>query len=109
MGQLYGVFSEARVTPDSASQIARVMAGLGTGRGVLIFGRLQEGACGVGELCGAVGMAQRAGSHQLRILRDLNLVVGVRTSRQTIYSLHDPYVAVVLDEAVRASSISAAA
>ncbi len=46
-------------------------------------------------------MAQPAVSHQLRILRDLNLVVGVRTGRQTIYGLYDPHVAVLLDEALR--------
>lgn len=77
------------------------MAGLGTGSRVLILGRLREGPCSVGELCAAVGMAQPAVSHQLRILRDLNLVVGVRTDRQTIYGLYDPHVAVLLDEALR--------
>jgi DNA-binding transcriptional ArsR family regulator len=101
MGQAHGVTSETRVTPDAAKQIARVMAGLGTGSRVLILGRLREGACSVGELCDAVGMAQPAVSHQLRILRDLNLVVGARTGRQTIYGLYDPHVAVLLDEALR--------
>ncbi len=77
------------------------MAGLGTASRVEILGRLREGACSVGELCAAVGMLQPAVSHQLRILRDLNLVVGVRTGRQTIYGLNDPHVAVLLDEALR--------
>lgn len=77
------------------------MAGLGTASRVQILGRLREGACSVGELCAAVGMAQPAVSHQLRILRDLSLVVGVRTGRQTIYGLYDPHVAVLLDEALR--------
>lgn len=77
------------------------MAGLGTASRVQILGRLQEGACSGGELCAAVGMAQPAVSHQSRILRDLNLVVGVPTGRQTIYGLHYPHVAVLLDEALR--------
>jgi DNA-binding transcriptional ArsR family regulator len=77
------------------------MAGLGTGSRVLILARLREGACSVGELCEAVAMAQPAVSQQLRILRDLNLVVGVRTGRRTIYGLYDPHVAVLLDEALR--------
>ncbi|MGI8711863.1 MAG: ArsR family transcriptional regulator [Solirubrobacteraceae bacterium] len=38
----------------------------------------------------AVEMAQPAVSHQLRTLRDLNLVVGARTGRQTIYGLMTP-------------------
>lgn len=77
------------------------MAGLGTASRVQILGRLREGPCSVGELTAAVEMAQSAVSHQLRILRDLNLVVGVRSGRQTIYGLYDPHVAVLLDEALR--------
>lgn len=101
MGQAHGVTSHTRVTSEAAQQVARVMAGLGTASRVQILGRLREGACSVGELCSSVGMLQPAVSHQLRILRDLNLVVGVRTGRQTIYGLYDPHVAVLLDEALR--------
>jgi len=101
MGEVHGVSSQTRVTPETARQVGRVMAALGTGSRVLILGRLREGACSVGELCEAAGMAQPAVSHQLRILRDLNLVVGVRTGRQTVYALYDPHVAVLLDEALR--------
>jgi len=101
MGQVHGVTSGTRVLPGAAQQVARVMAGLGTASRVEILGRLREGACSVGALADAVHMAQPAVSHQLRILRDLNLVVGVRTGRQTIYGLYDPHVAVLLDEALR--------
>ncbi len=101
MGQAHGVTPDTRVTSEAAAQVARVMAGLGTASRVQILGRLREGACSVGELCAAVQMAQPAVSHQLRILRDLNLVIGVRTGRQTIYGLYDPHVAVLLDEALR--------
>ena len=101
MGQVHGVTSNTRVTSEAARQVARVMAGLGTASRVQILGRLREGACSVGELCASVGMAQPAVSHQLRILRDLSLVVGVRTGRQTVYGLYDPHVAVLLDEALR--------
>jgi ArsR family transcriptional regulator, nickel/cobalt-responsive transcriptional repressor len=101
MSQAHGVTSGMRLTPHAAQQIARLMDGLGTPSRVLILGRLREGACSVGELCDAVGMAQPAVSQQLRILRDLNLVVGVRRGRQTIYGLYDPHVSVLLDEALR--------
>ena len=100
MGQVHGVTCGTRVTSEAAQQVARVMAGLGTASRVEILGRLREGACSVGQLCAAVEMAQPAVSHQLRILRDLNLVVGVRTGRQTIYGLSDPHVAVLIDEAL---------
>jgi DNA-binding transcriptional ArsR family regulator len=62
------------------------MAGLRTAGRVLTLGRLREGACSVGGLCEAVGMAQPAVSHQLRALRDLSLVVGVRSGRRTVYA-----------------------
>ncbi|MGI8413122.1 MAG: ArsR/SmtB family transcription factor [Solirubrobacteraceae bacterium] len=101
MGQGHGVSSTTRVDPEAAKQVARVMAGLGTASRVQILGRLREGGCSVGDLAAEVQMAQPAVSHQLRILRDLNLVVGVRTGRQTVYGLYDPHVAVLLDEALR--------
>lgn len=101
MGEAHGVTASTRVTSGAATQVARVMAGLGTASRVQILGRLREGSCSVGELCTSVGMAQPAVSHQLRVLRDLNLVVGVRTGRQTVYGLYDPHVAVLLDEALR--------
>lgn len=101
MGETHGVTSGTAITAEAAKQVARVMAGLGTASRVQILGRLRESACSVGELTMAVQMAQPAVSHQLRILRDLNLVVGVRTGRRTIYGLHDPHVAVLLEEALR--------
>lgn len=55
----------------------------------------------MGELTSAVDMAQPAVSHQLRILRDLDLVVGSRDGRHVIYGLYDPHVAMLLDEALR--------
>jgi ArsR family transcriptional regulator, nickel/cobalt-responsive transcriptional repressor len=101
VGQRHGVTSTTRLTPHAARLIARVMDALGTPSRVLILGRLREGACSVGELCEAVGMTQPAVSQQLRILRDLEFVVGVRRGRQTIYGLYDPHVSVLLDEALR--------
>ena len=89
------------ITADDAQRIARLMAGLGTASRVRILGRLRAGPCSVGELTDAVAMAQPAVSHQLRILRDLGLVVGRRDGRHTIYGLHDSHVALLLDEALR--------
>jgi DNA-binding transcriptional ArsR family regulator len=45
-------------------------------------------------------MEQSAVSHQLRLLRNLGLVVGTRTGRSIVYSLYDNHVAQLLDEAV---------
>lgn len=78
-----------------------MISALATASRVRILARLREGACSVRELTDAVGMAQPAVSHQLRVLRDLGLVSGTREVRSTVYSLHDPHVAVLLDEVLR--------
>lgn len=66
-----------------------------------ILAGLRENPCTVGELALAVEVEQPAVSHQLRILRDLGLVVGTRSGRHVIYGLHDTHVACLLDEALR--------
>jgi len=66
---------------------------------VRILGRLREAACAVGDLAEAVQMEPSAVSHQLRMLRHLGLVIGERRGR-IVYALHDPHVAVLLDEAI---------
>jgi DNA-binding transcriptional ArsR family regulator len=76
------------------------MQALATPSRVRILGRLREGDCSVGELADAVEMETSAVSHQLRMLRQLGLVVGQRTGRQVIYGLYDDHVAALLDEAV---------
>jgi DNA-binding transcriptional ArsR family regulator len=95
------VSSSTPVTAEDARRVARIMAALATPSRVRILARLREGECTVGELAAAVEMEQPAVSHQLRILRDLGLVVGRRTGRHVIYGLYDPHVASLLDEALR--------
>jgi DNA-binding transcriptional ArsR family regulator len=85
----------------NAERVARTMAGLSTASRVRILVRLRQGPSTVSGLTGAVGMTQPAVSHQLRILRDLGMVVGRRDGRQIVYSLHDTHVARLLDEALR--------
>ncbi len=101
MGRAHGVTASTTVTPEAARQVARLMSGLGTQSRVEILGRLRQGACSVSELTDAVRMAQPAVSHQLRILRDLDLVTRGRRGRHAIYGLYDPHVAVLLDEGLR--------
>ena len=76
------------------------MQALATPSRVRILARLKESPCSVGELAEAVGMEQSAVSHQLRLLRHLDLVCSERAGRRTIYALHDSHVGVLLEEAV---------
>lgn len=90
----------SHIDAPTAEAVAVTMQALATPSRVRILGRLREGACAVGDLAAAVGMEPSAVSHQLRMLRQLRLVVGQRTGRQVIYALHDDHVAALLNEAV---------
>lgn len=90
----------ANLSSEAADGIADTMQALATSSRVRILGRLTAGPSSVKELARAVDMEQPAVSQQLRLLRDLGLVVGKRQGRTTIYRLHDKHVAVLLDEAV---------
>jgi DNA-binding transcriptional ArsR family regulator len=76
------------------------MQALATPSRVHILGCLRDGPRTVNDLVESVAMSQPAVSHQLRILRDMGLVVGTRRGRQVSYALHDPHVASLLDEAI---------
>jgi ArsR family transcriptional regulator, nickel/cobalt-responsive transcriptional repressor len=101
MGEAHDVSSSTPVSADDARHVARIMGALSTPSRVRILARLREGECAVGDLAAAVDMEQPAVSHQLRILRDLGLVLGSRAGRHVIYGLYDPHVATLLDEALR--------
>ena len=97
---------EGRDTPpavldaDTAASVAATLQALATPSRLLILTRLRHSPCPVTELAEAVGMEQSAVSHQLRLLRNLGLVVGTRSGQRIVYSLHDNHVAMLLDEAV---------
>ncbi|GLW52152.1 transcriptional regulator [Kitasatospora phosalacinea] len=85
---------------DSAARVATTLQALATPSRLLILSRLREGPCAATELAHAAGMEQSACSHQLRLLRNLGLVVGRRNGRSVVYELYDHHVAELLDQAV---------
>ena len=90
----------AGLSSEAALEVADTMQALAAASRVRILGRLTAGPCSVKELARDVEMEQPAVSQQLRVLRDLGLVVGKRHGRNTIYKLHDNHVRVLLAEAV---------
>jgi DNA-binding transcriptional ArsR family regulator len=90
----------SRLDLASAKSVATTLQALATPSRLMILGRLREGSATVGELAEAVQMEQSAVSHQLRLLRNLGLVDGVRKGRSIVYSLYDSHVAQLLDEAI---------
>lgn len=89
-----------RLSPAAAKAVAATLQALATPSRLLILDRLRESPATVGELARSVGMEQSAVSHQLRLLRNLGLVDGVRDGRSIVYSLYDNHVAQLLDEAI---------
>jgi DNA-binding transcriptional ArsR family regulator len=89
-----------KVTAEVAARVADAMQGLSAPSRVLILAQLRERPHSVSELVDAVGMEQSAVSHQLRLLKDIGLVVGERHGRRVVYSLYDVHVAELIDQAV---------
>ncbi|MQY34009.1 HTH-type transcriptional regulator NmtR [Streptomyces sp. RB17] len=85
---------------DSAAKVATTLQALATPSRLLILARLREGSLPATELAAEVGMEQSACSHQLRLLRNLGLVVGTRNGRSIVYSLYDNHVAELIDQAI---------
>ena len=85
---------------ESAKQVATTLQALATPSRLLILSTLHNGPRTVGELTAAVGMEQSAVSHQLRLLRNLGLVVGERQGRHIEYSLYDDHVAELIKQAI---------
>lgn len=94
------VSTTTRLDATAAKAVATTLQALATPSRLMILGRLREGSATVGELAEAVQMEHSAVSHQLRLLRNLGLVDGVRHGRTIVYSLYDTHVAQLLDEAV---------
>jgi len=95
-----GVSARERLEAVGASDIAATLQALATPSRLRILAHLKEGPCAATELADAVGMEQSACSHQLRLLRNLGLVVGERRRRSVIYALYDNHVAELLDQAL---------
>ena len=80
--------------------VATTMQALAAPSRVRILCRLHAGPCSVNDLAIVIGMEPSAVSHQLRVLRDLGLVVGRRDGRQVVYDLHDDHVGELLEQAI---------
>lgn len=89
-----------RLDAEAATHVATTLQALATPSRLLILTELRQGPLAVTELADKIGLEQSAVSHQLRLLRNLGLVVGARTGRSVIYSLYDNHVAQLLDEAI---------
>lgn len=93
-------------TPSSiderdANLLADTMFALSTPSRVLILGCLLDGPHSVGDLTGRLAMEQSAVSHQLRVLRDHDLVRADKVGRRRVYALFDDHVAALITDGLR--------
>jgi DNA-binding transcriptional ArsR family regulator len=87
--------------PDAvAAQVADAMFALATPSRVQILWVLMGGPHTAGEITDELGMEQSAVSHQLRILREHDLIRAERVGRRRLYSLRDDQVRMFLEAAL---------
>ena len=84
-----------------AERVADTMFALSTPSRVLILTCLLGRPHAVSELIEALEMEQSTVSHQLRVLREHDLVKVERSGRLRVYSLYDEHVAALLERAQR--------
>jgi DNA-binding transcriptional ArsR family regulator len=92
---------EPSITEAVAERLADTMFALSTPSRVIILGSLIDGPRSVTDLTDSLGMEQSAVSHQLRVLREHNLVRAEKAGRRRLYTLYDEHVATLLDAGLR--------
>ncbi len=86
---------------DADEQIAGLMGALSSPTRIrALFALLEFGEMSAGGLAKSVSMSASATSHQLRVLRNLGLVVRRREGRMCFYTLADGHLGVLLREAL---------
>ena len=88
------------VTDSGMTTSTQVLHGLASPLRLLLLDALRGGPQTVGELVEQVTMEQSAVSHQLRVLRDLRLVVAERQGRHVLYTFVDDHLGDVIDQAL---------
>ena len=90
-----------RLDAATAGRLADAMFALSTPSRVLILGCLLAGPRSFSDLTEALGMEQSAVSHQLRVLREHQLVRAERAGRMRLYALYDEHVSLLLEAGLR--------
>lgn len=82
-------------------RIASLMGALSSSTRIrALFALLEAGELSAGDVARSVKMSESATSHQLKVLRDLGLVVRRRDGRRNFYSLADDHLGILLKESL---------
>ena len=96
---------EPALTDAMAERLADTMFALSTPSRVRILGCLLAGPRSVRDLTEALDMEQSAVSHQLRVLREHDLVRAEKTGRLRLYALSDDHVTTLLHAALHHAAL----
>ena len=81
---------------DNIEHLSNMFDMLGDANRLLIVVNLLEGKKSVSEIVQLVGMSQSAVSHQLRILKDANILKREKVGKAVFYSIADNHVETIV-------------
>lgn len=85
-------YAEQLITPVRANSLAELFKTLGDPTRIRIMDALAKSEFCVCDLAELLGLSQSATSHQLRVLRNNDLVKYRREGKMVYYSMHDSHV-----------------
>lgn len=88
------------ITPTTIETVAQLFKAMGDPTRIKILLHLRAGESSVNDLADSLAMNQSAISHQLRILKSLNIVKYRRDGVTMLYTIADDHVLSLLEQAV---------
>lgn len=85
----------------SITELEKIFKVLGNHQRLTILALLQERSYTVSEIVAQLDMEQSAVSHQLKVLREAQLVTTQRQGRLVLYCLSDSHILILLDNAFK--------
>ncbi|MGI6758752.1 MAG: ArsR/SmtB family transcription factor [Bacilli bacterium] len=82
-------------------KLANMFSILGDNTRLQIVTLLMHRDANVGEIASELNMTQSAISHQLRILRDAQILKNSKIGRKVIYSINDDHVMTIINEGLK--------
>ncbi len=97
---------EKELQQEFIQELAEFFKIFGDATRIRILQTLLEGERNVGDLADVLEMSQSAVSHQLRVLRQNDLVKYRKEGKTVFYSLDDEHIRMVLEQGMRICGIS---
>ncbi|CCV64595.1 Transcriptional regulator, ArsR [Alteracholeplasma palmae J233] len=84
----------------TTSKVSQFFKAIADPTRIKILFALKNGPLSVNELTSVMVMTQSAVSHQLRVLKDSNLVINKKIGKEVYYRLADDHVHVIFNQAI---------